>query len=284
MEIIKHRIPGGPYEQVVIAPIGDFQWSGPQGPTALGHLKAHIERAQDWRAWFVGMGDYIDFLSPSNRMRLRAAALYDTAEEVIDEAALRLAREIFDLALKPTKGQWIGLIEGHHFSELADGTTTDVALAEMLGAPFLGTSAIVKVEFLAPGTRKKPRLVHAVFYLHHGTGGGTLPSAPLNKLYHVSAGYEGVDAYIMGHTTKSPATRLSKPFPVWERNDLEHRDILLINAGGFSKSGVVGRQHGPIPRGDYAEQRMLTPSPLSAPFVFLYPRPGSDRAELKVML
>lgn len=285
MQIITHRIPGGPHDEVVVAPLGDFQWSGPNGPTALAPLQRHIKKAMKLKAWFLGCGDYTDFMSPSNRQRLKAAGLYDTAEDVVEGKAMDLVQEIYDIALRPTIGRWIGLVEGHHYMGLKDGQTTDSQLARMLKTHFLGTSALIKVVFKARGRSKgKVRLVSSVFYIHHGTGGGTLPSAPLNKLYHTSAGFEGIDAFIMGHTTKSPATRLSKPFPNWAAHDLEHRDVLLINAGGFSKSSIVGHKSGPLPRGDYAEQRMLTPSPLSAPFIFMWPQEGSNRADVRVMI
>lgn len=247
--------------QVLVAPIGDLQWSGARGPTAQTHVKDHIKEALDRGAFFLGMGDYIDFLSPSNRMRLTAAALYDTADNVIDEKVHELVQEVFDTLLTPTKGRWIGLLEGHHFYE-GQGSTSDMWLAEMLECPFLGTSNFVRLD---PSG--------FVIYAHHGTGGGQLPAAPFNKLYHTSHGWIGADVYMMGHTTKMGAVRISRPLPDWNAGEngrphsLTHNDILLVSTGGFSKSSIVGHRHGRIPRGDYAEQRMLTPSPLSAPFV-----------------
>lgn len=284
MEMITYRIPGGPHEQVCIAPIGDIQWTGKSGHTALGSLQRHIHTALQYNAHFIGMGDYIDFMSPSNRTRIRSAALYDTAEDVIEAAGIGLMEEILKEALEPTKDRWIGLLEGHHFSSLKDGTTTDTLLAKRLGTVPLGTSALVRIEFLAKTGAKKPRYVSVVLWAHHGAGGGTLPGAPLNKLYHQVASWERVDIFLMGHTTKMPSTRLSRPFPDWEVQSLEHRDILLVNTGGFCKSSIVGSRSGPIPRGDYAEQGMMTPSPLSAPFIFLKPMADSDRAHASVLI
>lgn len=244
-------------QRIVVAPLGDIQWSGKGGPSAIDIVRRHIKEALSMDAWFLGMGDYIDFLSPSNRARLRAAALYDTADAVIDEKAHELVKEVYDLVLKPTKGRWLGMLEGHHFYE-GQGSTSDMWLAEMLDAPFLGTSAFVRCE---------PSGV--VLWAHHGTGNSVLPSGPLNKLYHTSHGWAGADAYLMGHTTKMSAVRISRPTPDWNERDLTHGDILLVNTGGFSKSSIVGHAHGRIRRGDYAEQKMLTPSPLAAPFIYI---------------
>jgi hypothetical protein len=176
---------------------------------------------------------------------------------VIEEKAQELVEEVYEKMLKPTKGRWLGLLEGHHFLEMA-GSTSDIYLASLLDANFLGTSAFVRLE---------PSGV--VIWAHHGLGGGILPAAPLNKLYHQSAGLQGADVYLMGHTTRMSAARLSRPFPAWDKAqpDLNHNDILLVNTGGFSKSNIVRSRRGRIARGDYAEQGMMTPSPLCAPIL-----------------
>ena len=254
MELVKVNTGEGP---VVVAPLGDIQWSGSRGPSAADHVRRHIDQALKLDAWFIGMGDYIDFLSPSNRQRLTSAGLYDTADAVIDAKAHELVEEVFETMLKPTVGRWLGLLEGHHFFEF-QGSTSDMELAVMLECPFLGTSAYVK---LTPSG--------VVIYAHHGQGGGILPASGLNKLYHHSAGLHGADVYLMGHNTKLGVTRLSRPTPNWDKDtpDLTHTDVLLVNTGGFSKSNIVGHKIGRIPRGDYAEKGMMTPSPLSAPFI-----------------
>src|SRR6266850_1574496 len=176
MELVRCNVKS---QKAVIAPLGDLQFSGEKGPTAHDHVKRHIDRAMKLGAWFCGLGDYIDFLSPSNRQRLTAAALYDTSAGVIEDKARTLVEELFETLLKPTKGRWLGMLEGHHFYE-SNGETSDQWLAEMLKAPFLGTSAYIKVE---------PSEV--VLWLHHGAGNSVLPTGPLNKLYHMAHGLVG---------------------------------------------------------------------------------------------
>ena len=253
MQLITYPLPRSS-KRLIVAPIGDIQWSGDDGPTAQSQLKDHINRCLDLDAYFIGLGDYIDFLSPSNRSRLIAAGLYDTAQSVIAEKANELSQELFDRFLAPTKGRWLGMVEGHHFHE-ADGSTTDMKLAELLKTKFLGTSAYIKVK-------------DVVFYAHHGIGGGKLPGAAMNTIYHLAAGLPGADVYLMGHTTKLSTSRVSRPFPVWTHPArLEHKDVWLVNTGGFCKSNIVDHKHGSIPRGDYAEQKLMTPSPLTAPII-----------------
>lgn len=255
MELVQFAVPKS-YKEVVIAPLGDVQWSGDVGPTAQDHLRRHIDRALELNAWFIGMGDYTDFMSPSNRASLAATRLYDTSRKVIEQASCGLVDEVYERFLKPTTGRWIGLLEGHHFYEVG-GEHSDSILAQKLKTRLLGTSCYVHIE-----------PCDVTLLATHGLGGGILPGTGLNKLYHWAAGLEGADVYLMGHNTKLASVRLSRPQPVWKpKPDLVHRDIHLVNTGGFSKSNIVGHRAGNAPRGDYAEQGMMTPSPLSAPLV-----------------
>lgn len=245
-------------KSVVVAPLGDIQWTGPDGATAIDHLRRYIDRALALDALFLGMGDYTDFASPSNRMRLKSAALYDTSEGVIEAASDRLVYDLYENILAPTTGRWVGLLEGHHFFE-SDGRTSDMLLANLLKTRFLGTSCYVH---FVP--------CDVTLWAHHGRGNAQLPAGPLNKLYHTAAGLHGADVYLMGHTTKLSTVRVSRPQPTWgPEPDLTHRDVHFVNTGGFSKSNIVGHRRGSIPRGDYAEQGMMTPSPLSAPLIHI---------------
>lgn len=270
MELATFSIPKTS-QKFVLAPLGDIQWSGDAGPTAQDTLKRHIDRCLEQDAFFFGVGDYVDFLSPSNRAKLMAAELYDTAQDVIAEKALELVEQVYEKFLKPTTGRWVGMVEGHHFFQ-GGGRTTDELLAEQLKTKFLGTSAFVRINN-----------ARFTIYAHHGTGAGQLPGTGLNRLYHTAAGLEGADVYLMGHNTKVATTRLSRPYPVWDRKPfLQHRDVWLINCGGFSKSNVVGHRSGQIKRGDYAEQRMLTPSPLSAPIITVDLTTDHDRIRVSI--
>lgn len=255
MELVSFPIPKT-LDKFTIAPIGDIQWSGHNGPTAKESLKRHIDHCMELGAYFVGLGDYIDFVSPSNRQKLMAAGLYDTAQLALAEKANELMEEVYEEFLKPTTGRWLGMVEGHHFFE-ADGDTTDLKLAEKLKAKFLGTSAFIRI----------PR-ADLTIYVHHSTGGGKLPGTGLNRLYHTAAGLQGADIYLFGHDTKLASSRMSRPYPIWDRHPrLEHRDIWLLCCGGFAKSNIQGHRVGTIPRGDYAEKGLMTPSPLSAPII-----------------
>lgn len=271
MELVTFTIPRkrSNHEPVYIAPIGDIQFSGKRGPTAMDALKRHLDRCQKLNAYYLGLGDYTDFMSPSNRQRMRAAALYDTAEDVIDDKAMDLVQELYDSVLRPTKGRWLGLLEGHHFATLKTGETTDQRLCQMLGARFLGTSAMIRLQFVTNECRN-----NLVLWAHHGTGGGMKACAPLNKLENLAPYWGGIDVFLMGHTTKMPVVPINRVEARWHGRgapDLVHRKVYFVNTGGFSKAFIQGSLQGRTPRGGYAEQKMLNPAVVGAPIIRIAP-------------
>ena len=281
MELIqvepKRRIVQHKWEEMRVMFIGDIQWAGKKAHgSALGKLKENIAEGLERGAYFVGMGDMIDFMSPSNRQRLRAAALYDTAEDVIDEKAMELVYELYELALKSTKGRWLGMVEGHHFSQLKTGDTTDMRLCTMLKAPFLGTCGLLHLVFTR-GARAKTGVN---LWVHHGHGNGQTSYYPLARLERFAADQEGVDVFAIGHTTKLGVIRKNRMGYVWKagsRGKAYHRTVYLIGTGGYSRAYVEGSKQGQVPRGGYAEQQMLSPAVIGSPTLII--RPVRDQDE-----
>jgi hypothetical protein len=257
------------HRPIVVAPIGDIQYAGTRGPTAKDLLRRHLDRCLEMDAWYVGLGDYIDFLSPSNRQRLKAAALYDTAEDVIDDKAIDLTLELYQEYLKPTKGRWLGMLHGHHFAQLKSGETTDQRLCQLLDTRFLGTAAFIRLQFQTSDTDRS----NVTIWAHHGCGGGMKSAAPLNKLENI-APYWDADLFLIGHMTKMATSPVNRVSPRWNGKggpDLVHRKIMLVGCGGFSKGYVEGSKQGRVPMGGYVEQKMLNPAALGAPIIRIKP-------------
>ena len=273
MELVKWEFP---FKPLMVAPIGDIQWNGDPHEIALERLREHIIRALDQGAWFLGMGDYIDFMSPSNRARLNSADFYDGPMKTLDDVALHLTTEVFNI-LAPTKGRWLGLLEGHHFYRLQSGITTDMKLAEMLGTRFLGSSAFVRLMF----ADNRPRL-SADIWCHHGMGQGKA-HAPIMKLESLSPYWEA-DIFMIGHMTKMASAPINRCYPEFRgpsgEGHLRHKKIQLVGTGGWSKGYIEGVKQGQVPRGGYVERKMLNPVCLGAPLVRLVPR-ESDKTETR---
>lgn len=271
MQLLRVDIPSfAPYR---VMPIGDIQWDGMGGTTALSLLQQSIKAGLEKGAHFCGMGDYIDPFSPSNRQRLEGAALYDTARGVIDQRGVALVEELYEEALAPTKNRWLGLLEGHHFMQLREGDTTDQRLCKLLNAPHLGSCAFIGLNFNGSGNKGG----WVVLWVHHGVGSGQRAYAPAAKLETITPYWEA-DVFIIGHLTKQAAVPMNRVYPMWHGTPhLSHRKKLLIGAGGFSKGYIEYLKHGQTPRGSYVEQKMLNPAALGCPLITIRPSIRKER-------
>jgi len=258
-----------PWEPLDICPIGDIQYDGRQGTADLPRLKAHLQKGVDRGVRFIGMGDFVDIMSPSNRSRFAAAGLYTTTEQFFDDAVDDLEKELLKVLL-PTKGRWLGLLEGHHFFEHKDGTTSDTRYARWLDTPFLGNCALIRLFF--KDTQK--HVAQITLWVHHGVGGsGVLPTAVINKLYHQKPRYPGARVFMMGHVPQLGGQRLAGLDSGGAPGSphLTHEDTLLVACGGWSKAYQQGSKVAGRAQGAYPEKGMMPPAILGGAVVHLEP-------------
>lgn len=276
MEIVCHKIaiPKGQTE-IIVAPLGDIQFAGVKEELAWNRLLRFRDEALERGAWFLGTGDMTDFMSPSNRARYEAAGLYDTAKRVINDKARELCDVLLDELLAPTKGRWLGMVEGHHYAHLVTGETTDQYLCAKLHAPFLGTSAYVGLSFDTPVGNRTVTL-----WVHHGEGGGQSCAAPVNKLEGLANAWEGVDVMLVGHMSKKASASIQRQYPVWggRKPTSRDREVHLVGVGGWLKGWQPGSRQGNTPRGNYVEKRMLKPVAIGSPFIRI--RAGIRREDM----
>jgi hypothetical protein len=273
VELRQYKVKGS--KPFVIAPLGDVQWNGSSDEVWCDGLKRHIDRALEANAIFLGFGDLIDYASPSSRQKLKASGAYQGPMKKLDDIGRELALEVYNKFLKPTKGRWAGLHEGHHMWEFQDGSTTDMMLAEMLGCPHLGTEAIVEWHWQGASFQT---------WSHHGWGAGE-ESALLNRLKKVAADWEDVQMYLMGHCTRTANTTIPKLHAVFDergRGDLKERRIQLVGSGGWSKGKIVGSKEGLVPRGNYVEKGGMRPVSLGAPLVYVSKAPKGHVSQVEL--
>lgn len=263
------------WEPLKIVALGDVQY-GSAG-CDIPRLKDEIAKGLDEGAYFGFMGDAHDVMSPSNRRKYANANFYDNTNDWMEQKMAEDIDKLYDDVFKPTVGRWLWWLEGHHFWEFSDGTTTDTRLCNKLGAPFVGTCGFMRVRFVdtdeATGRNKNSHTLD--IWAHHGAGGGTTVGAILNKLERV-AGSFSADLYFMGHANRLGAV----PKPLLELGGtgsnlyLKSRDRYLVATGAFdrgyqenSTAGLTGR-----PRGGYVEQGAMLPTGLGCPLVSVTPK------------
>lgn len=253
------------WNTTILMPIGDLQYGAQGSNTDL--LKRDLEWGMKNNAYFIGMGDLADVFSPSNRKLIKSVPLYDSGENVIKEYGLETVEELTKL-FHGTEGRWLGLLEGHHFMEFEDGTTTDTRLAEKLKAPFLGNCAILRLNF----KRHTRSTLNYNIWLHHGHGSGATLAAPLNKLERLASRWGDIDLFMIGHYHRAGVARIDQPFmSAREPYKLVHRTVRLVCTGSYMRGYMVGNKIHDRPNGTYVEKKMLPPSDLGGVKIFLTP-------------
>ncbi len=154
------------------------------------------EMSRHPKALFLGMGDYDDLASTSERRILGSPDLHDTSQKTIQhvylERTMKFAKEIEFM-----RGRIIGLIEGNHYGIFPNGMTTTQKLAEMLGCRYLGVSSVIRLAFINRSRRGRRNTALDVF-AHHGLGASRLIGGSLNKVQQMVEGVEA-DIHLMGH-------------------------------------------------------------------------------------
>ena len=257
------------WKETLIIPIGDIQLQQNRDVVDLDRLREVIDYGVKHNAWFVGMGDFVDMESPSNRRKLRETGFYDSVIDAIDASAEEVEEQLQEI-LKPPIGRWLGLLEGHHYHVHQDGTTTDQRMANFLKAPFLGTCAYINLVFTSPSKRGvNPRIV---IWAHHGRAGGKLLSAPINQLEQVVKGFEA-EIYLIGHHHKAIAGKIARMYPVFNKTVgyLNTKEMIIACTGSFLKGFVEGIQRDGRPSGLYPEAAMMNPLALGVIKIWLRP-------------
>jgi hypothetical protein len=162
-----------------------------------------------------------------------------------------------------TGGRWIGLIEGDHRWDFADGTSADQYLCHLLGTDFLGSSALVTLK--PSGLPKGHREGETKIFVHHGIGSSRSSGGHLHRVEDLLK-WVDADLFLMGHSHAKVAAPID-----WQTVSPDgihyHKTKLLARTGSWMKgyqssrpldnSELVSKS-----RGSYIEQKAYTPSAL----------------------
>lgn len=266
--------------ELKVMPLGDLHNGADGFKPRL--LKEHVKMALDLGCYFLGMGDYTDFVSSNNREKLANAGLYDTATTIIDRAAQGLTDELIDILL-PTKGRWLGMLQGNHYYFFKTGTTSDTMLCEALDADFLGDCGLIQVRF-----KEEPRLSTALtIWCHHGYGNAITPGGILNKLHRAIEACEA-DVYLMAHVHRLLG---GKPARLYATNAPKPRllakDKIVATTGSFMATYEQGSTYAGRAHGSYGEIRAYPPAALGAPLFTARPirvKGGTPMLELHLTM
>ena len=230
------------HEPWYLIPFGDIHRDSPQCAVDRWH-----EDLAEWKSipnkLMLGMGDYTDMLSTSERMIIGHDGLHESTKEQIDQHARRGVKVLSD-ELKGVGGHWLGLLGGNHYYQFEDGTTGDNQLAGQLGTSFLGVCSFIRILFCWAGsTNRKAALT---IFAHHGAGGGgRLVGGSMNRVAQ-SAEFADADICLMGHDHNVGILKLKPILGLSGNNQGELRVIerqrWVGRTGSYLKAYVDGKK------------------------------------------
>lgn len=145
---------------------------------------------------FIGIGDYTDLLSTSER-KVLDGNLHDSTNATLNDYFISCMDEFYT-KIEFMKGRCAGLLCGNHMTYLRFGSKTISSteyLCGRLGCKYLGVSAIVR---LAAKFNSKTSSV--IVCAHHGRGGGRTLSSGLNPVVQMANSVPGGDIFLQGHS------------------------------------------------------------------------------------
>ena len=244
---------------IYLIPFGDIHRSSQM---------CHVEKWKEFLLWakkkeralFLGMGDYDDLTSASERNILINRGLHDTTTKTINDLyrthTEKLAKELIFM-----HGKLIGLMEGNHYGEFSNGTTTTQALADKLETKYLGCSAFIRLAF-----RYGKKRASVDVWAHHGKGAARLMGGSINRVQQMGESAEA-DIFLMGHDHKKAVGMMDK-LHLSEGNSglkLRHRKQLYIRTGSFLK----GYENNTV---SYVADMALNPTNLGVVKIEITPR------------
>lgn len=250
-----------PNEPIYLIPFGDVHKSSPM------HSK---EKWQDFLAWaktkkrcyFLGMGDYQDLGSSSERTILGNPNLHESTYKTLEQLYLAQVKA-FAKDIDFMKGRLIGLIEGNHYGVFSNGINTDQKLCELMGCKYLGVNSLIRLVL-------KPKSKHNIamsvdIFAHHGRGGSRTSGASMNPVERMMD-IADAQIYLMGDNHQKGIVPKSRIKLSGQHNLISKQyKVLLIRTGSFLESYEDGQQ-------SYVVDMNLPPTDLGVVKIELTPR------------
>lgn len=180
-------------DRFTFIPFGDVHRDSSQfADSEWKDFLSHAKKAKN--ALFLGMGDYTDGCSTSERMIIGNPALHESTKDTLDKVYKGVTQTLAN-ELAFMKGRLIGMIGGNHYFAFQDGNTSDHLLCSKLSTKFLGVCSLIRLTFLDKARKKS---VVLDIMAHHGRGGGSLAGSSFNTVEKMASVMEA-DIYLMGH-------------------------------------------------------------------------------------
>ena len=268
----RHEVVAQEGKPWLLIPFGDVHRSAPL---------CHVEKWYDFLEWcklklteykgrvlFLGMGDYDDLASASERRILGSGDLHESTAKTLDQLykdnVNRLSKELSFM-----RGHLIGCIEGNHYATLTSGITSTQLMCEKLQCPYLGVSAFVRLTFKRAAQQHSRYSVD--IWAHHGKGASRLVGGSLNRVQQMAEAAEA-DIYLMGHDHRKSVGMTSKLYLSDGGGEmrLSYRKHIYGRTGSFLKGYEPGEA-------SYIADAAMSPTDLGNISITMVPKRNKDR-------
>lgn len=250
----RYHVPLKPGQPLRFIFFPDTHWDTPE---------CDRERLQRFVQWCVkrkqrgelvrlaGLGDFLDFGSPSERRVLTSGSLHETTAMKFDRAHLADLQE-FVAMMKPIHKDFLGLLTGHHEYLFATakvmgkwkGRSSDEWLADQFGCDYWGNGvALFRLTF--------PHDLTLDMFGWHGGGGAQTPGGRVQKRIRVAE--IAPTAHIVGTAHDNAKLAYPRSGLDFQKGSIKR---YVIGAGSFQRAYLEG------PEAGYAEKMGLVPADL----------------------
>lgn len=219
---------------IYIEPLGDMH---------IGHAGFDEEKLrrrvsvieQDEDRYWIGMGDYVDAVSPWRKGDLDRRFSEDVYRSKYPTISEQI--EKFIELVEPIKGKCMGLLWGNHeWAKMESGDFVR-SFCRPLGVSFLGSRCLICL--VAKSGKKK--LGSWWIYAIHGSYSGQQKGAAMNKVDRIPR-HVDADIYLVAHTHMKGVFPESRAIPVIRNGKVQviEKDIVFAFTGGFLRQFVWG--------------------------------------------
>ena len=255
MEVIPYGISVKRGSKIKLYPIGDIH-------AGVKHCEEHKikelvqEIQRDTEAYWIGVGDYADYIAPTDpRWDSKVIANWVDADNIAEDQTSWLEH-----LLKPIRSKCMGLCFGNHEETIRLRLSCNVHknLCESLNVPSLGYSGFVKLT-----TNRSGKERNTIICVTHGAGSAATKGARINRLKEFMSNFDA-DIYIHGHLHDN-ITNTSVSLGLDRNNNIKQR----VRVGAMSGSWLTAYTQS-VPA-SYAEKKMLPPNVVGCPSFIITP-------------
>ena len=258
MEVKSVTIPYKFSEPIKIHLLGDIH-AGIKHCSESQILDRVKEIKNDPNAYFIGMGDYADFITPSDP-RWDIQVIADWVEK--DNLARSLEKHVINL-FSPIKDKCLGLLEGNHEDAIRIHNHDDVQknICNELSVSNLGYTVII---IFTLKRRKSTESHHLKGVFTHGSGWAVTKGSKINRLERFMNMFPTCRIAAMGHMHD----RIDHTLPYLDINT-EGKIVDAQRVGVVSGSWL--RTYAQGVRASYAEKKGYPPTTLGSPVIMIKP-------------